>query len=349
MKRGRVILVLGVFVWGIGSAALASADEGSWDTASSDLLTGTWTEMYGPEGPGQPGCELAAMADDGMQWMMGGAFILAPASGEDNGDGTITYTTDYGNESDPGASSLALAEAPTLWGDAITFTNLTLTVVATIDMNSGDYLGGTFAGRANAAGGWVINISGTLMRTGFLGEPGEPPIGHEGTVDYMEVTIEREPLIVPLDIKPGSCPNAFNVWSRGKFPVAVLGTDDFDVTMIDLASVVLSRADGVGGSVAPLEGPPGPHSTYHDVGTPFEGEGCECHELCGDGIEDMSLKFSTPAVAETLELRDLEHGDFVELIVTGVLLDDGRPFVASDCVVIKGKSKGNHGRRRLGQ
>ncbi len=39
--------------------------------------------------------------------------------------------------------------------------------------------------------------------------------------------------------------------------MAVVGAVDFDVMMIDVSSVRLSRTDGVGGEVAPNEGPPG--------------------------------------------------------------------------------------------
>ena len=183
-------------------------------------------------------------------------FILAPASGHDNGDGTVTYTTDYGNDADPGGSMLELGEAMTLWGDAIAFTNVTLTVEATIDMTTGDYVAGTFTGTAEGRAGWYIEISGTLMRTGFLGDP-QDPTGHEGTIDYMELTLARRPLIVPVDIKPGSCPNSFNRNSNGVLPVALVGTPGFDVTQIDIGTILLSRADGVGGAVAPHEGPPG--------------------------------------------------------------------------------------------
>ena len=56
----------------------------------------------------------------------------------------------------------------------------------------------------------------------------------------------------------------------------------------------LSRADGVGGEVAPNEGPPGPHSVFADVATPFEGVPCDCHALLGDGQVDLSMKFRTP-------------------------------------------------------
>jgi hypothetical protein len=60
---------------------------------------------------------------------------------------------------------------------------------------------------------------------------------------------------------------------------------------------------------------------------------CGCHDLEGDGITDLSMKFRTQEVVDALQLGDFSGGDLVELVVSGALLD-GRPFTASDCVVI---------------
>jgi hypothetical protein len=138
-------------------------------------------------------------------------------------------------------------------------------------------------------------------------------------------------LVLPLDIKPGSCPNSFNRNGNGVLPVALVGTEMIDVTGVDLGSLLLSRADGVGGSVAPLEGPPGPHTVFEDVATPFFGEMCECDDAHGDGFMDVSMKFRSQDVVDALELDGLLPGDLVELVLTGALLD-GTPFEASDCV-----------------
>ena len=89
--------------------------------------------------------------------------------------------------------------------------------------------------------------------------------------------------------------------------------------------------DGVGESVASHEGPPGPRSVLSDVGTPFDGEPCDCHELEGDGILDLSMKFETTDVAAALQLNDLKAGTSIELIVSGNLTD-GTLFVATDCI-----------------
>lgn len=143
-----------------------------------------------------------------------------------------------------------------------------------------------------------------------------------------------------VDVKPGGCPNPMNTSSNGVLPVAVLGTMGFDVTAIDVASVRLSRADGVGGMVAPLEGPPGPHTVVDDVGTPFLGEPCDCHDLGPDGIDDLSMKFRTEDLVDVLQLDAVPTGVSIELVVSGSLTDGGM-FSGSDCVSIISPTPGN--------
>jgi formylglycine-generating enzyme required for sulfatase activity len=166
----------------------------------------------------------------------------------------------------------------------------------------------------------------------FLAAAGRP--GYHPTVEVTDVGFRVAMIPEPpmeIDIKPGSCPNSWNRESNGVLPVAVLGTEDFDVTQIDLSSVTISRADGAGSSVGPNEGPPGPHSVFEDVGTPFEGEVCDCHEAEGDGILDLSMKFKTQDVADLL-LVDDPNGALVPLVVSGTLLDGTEFTTRSDCV-----------------
>ena len=154
-----------------------------------------------------------------------------------------------------------------------------------------------------------------------------PDTNGNGVPDECEI----RKLLLDLDIKPGSCPNPLNRHGNGVLPVALVGTVEVDPNEVDLSTLQLSRADGVGGSVAPNEGPPGPHSVLEDVATPFEGKLCDCHELEGDGILDLSMKFRTDDVVAALLLNDLPAGDLVELVVSGTLLD-GTSFTASDCI-----------------
>jgi len=76
---------------------------------------------------------------------------------------------------------------------------------------------------------------------------------------------------------------------------------------------------------------PGPHSVFEDVGTPFEGEVCDCQEAEGDGILDLSMKFRTQEVADLLPVDDPD-GALVPLVVSGTLLDGTEFTSTSDCV-----------------
>ena len=143
-------------------------------------------------------------------------------------------------------------------------------------------------------------------------------------------------LAVYLDIKPGSCPNPVNPRSKGVVPVAIVGSTSFDVAHIDTNTLALRRTDGVGVVVTPLSGPPRPGITTDDVATPFAGDLCDCHDLGGDGIDDLLLKFSTPELTGAFELSELPSGASLLLTLSGSLLD-GTAFEASDCVVIPGK------------
>jgi len=152
-----------------------------------------------------------------------------------------------------------------------------------------------------------------------------------GNAASCQQTITVLKQVHEVDIKPGSCPNPLNGKSQGVLPVAVLGTASLDASTIDIASVRLSRADCVGGSVAPLEGPRGPHSVLSDVATPFAGEPCDCHGLLGDGVVDLSMKFDTVGVVSALELNRTGMNGSIGLAVTGTLADQCE-FIARDCV-----------------
>jgi hypothetical protein len=119
-------------------------------------------------------------------------------------------------------------------------------------------------------------------------------ITHPDLQSPSGLTVQRSTartLEAALDIQPGTCPNSFNPGSHGVLPVALVGSGDLDVTQVDVATLRLARADGVGGSVAPHEGPPGPHTETADVATPFAGEDCGCSKATSDGILDLDSKF----------------------------------------------------------
>lgn len=59
------------------------------------------------------------------------------------------------------------------------------------------------------------------------------------------------PLEVEVDIKPGSYPNSINPRSRGVIPVAILGSETFDATDIDVSTLAFGPG---GASIAHLHG-----------------------------------------------------------------------------------------------
>lgn len=152
-------------------------------------------------------------------------------------------------------------------------------------------------------------------------------------LDQIRVITEPAEVSVPVDIKPTSCPNPLNVNSKGVLPVAILGTDTFDVTDVDPATV---RLEGV----APLRW------SLEDVATPFDGEitegCCECCTIAGpDGFMDLTLKFDTQEIVAALS--KVEDGDCLRLTLTGELYD-GTDIMGIDVIkVIKKGENGNGG------
>lgn len=139
-----------------------------------------------------------------------------------------------------------------------------------------------------------------------------------------------EPIPVDVDIKPMSCPNPLNVRSKGILPVAILGTEEFDVMTVDPASILAN----MGLHVSPLRW------AYKDVATPYSAaiDGDGCHELGPDGYLDLVLKFDTPELVAQDLLRH-EDGAEVVLQITGNLKEEfsGSPIIGEDTIVVINK------------
>ncbi len=129
----------------------------------------------------------------------------------------------------------------------------------------------------------------------------------------LEVRVIPEPLILALvDIKPGSFPNPVNLKSKGVLPVAILGTTDFDVKDVDFDSLRFGDPlliDNGGTAVSPLR------SSLVDIS--------------GDGLLDLTLKFSTRDLVEFGALGF----DTIEGLLTG-LLKDGTSIEGMDSIRI---------------
>ncbi len=154
-------------------------------------------------------------------------------------------------------------------------------------------------------------------------------------------------LAVDVDIVPGACPNNMAVApfyqvvddedgplvaksskpvvpSFSTFTVAILGSDEIDVTMIDPSSVKWER-------LSPLSW------SFDDVSTPNASstEPCGCNDDGPDGHVDLVMEFRR--FFAILAPPEVRIGDGLTVNLTGELFD-GQPILGSDCIVLKGKS-----------
>lgn len=148
----------------------------------------------------------------------------------------------------------------------------------------------------------------------------DPYAGGVDSQHVISVFVENTEIEVPIDIKPQSCPNPLNVKSQGVLPVAILGTDDFDVTNINPETVTLEEQLAL-------------KSALEDVATPYEPtEKTDCLDCITDGPDgylDLILHFNTQEIIDALENDNLSQED-IELLedVTTADIKDG------DCVVL---------------
>ena len=162
--------------------------------------------------------------------------------------------------------------------------------------------------------------------------PASDPLTYGGSLSWAIITIKGPPTLeVPVDIKPGSCPNPINLKSWGVLPVAILGTSAFDVSQINPSTVRLN-------GVAPLRW------STEDVGTPFEPylgkEGAyDCNNYGPDGFKDLTLKFNTQAIVNSIGVDAVTDGETLILELTGLLKDGVTNITGEDAVIIL--KKGN--------
>jgi hypothetical protein len=133
---------------------------------------------------------------------------------------------------------------------------------------------------------------------------------------------------VSIDIKPGSCPNPYEYGQKGVLPVAIVGTEDFDVTTVLVDSIRLN------GDCPVVKW------AYEDAAQPYEEDfsdplsELDCLEYpqtitlpdgtiveSVDGITDLSLKFDPACVTTTV--ADPAGTPYVQLwTITGKYLNE---------------------------
>ena len=103
---------------------------------------------------------------------------------------------------------------------------------------------------------------------------------------------------------------------------------------------LLPQLPARGGGVAVRAKKKGPDAPIEDLAAPFAGDACDCETSEPDGFDDLSLKFSSPALTEELQLDEVPGDSLVELVLEGELAD-GTPFSAADCIwIVPGADNG---------
>ena len=132
-------------------------------------------------------------------------------------------------------------------------------------------------------------------------------------VESLDVSVAKK---VDIDWKPGSNPSAMNFKGNGVIPVAVLGSENFDVSSIDVASI---RADDEkdellnGGGVGVKEKKNGSlQFSYKDTNS--------------DGFEDLVLQFSKPQLGAVVQPNTDPFLSDNQIYLFGAIGDDGYFF-----------------------
>jgi hypothetical protein len=189
------------------------------------------------------------------------------------------------------------------------------------------------SGIPNSAGEFTVafdtsGLAGEVIgfRAHYVTPGGSHTFGTSSS-EGADMTIQGSYVIeLPVDIKPGSCPNPLNVNAKGVLPVAILGSATVSADDIDPASVK-------------LEGVTALRTDFEDVGEPFypltgKADVLDCNELPPDGWADLTVKFNLQDVVTALDaIEPLSDGQVRVLMVTGKLLD-GTDFVGEDVVQI---------------
>jgi hypothetical protein len=180
------------------------------------------------------------------------------------------------------------------------------------------YDGDTWSPMSSGAGHPLYGVWGSSGNDVFA-------VGAGGTILHYGEPVAI--VYVPVDIKPGSCPNPIRANEKGALPVAILGFEGFDAACIDPGSVELE-------GVSPL------HWAMKDVATPFEPyigkqDARDCTRDGLDGYIDLNLKFGTQEVIAAL--GEVGNGDVLVLSLTGTLKQEcgGLPFEGEDVVIIR--------------
>ncbi|MCJ7647495.1 MAG: hypothetical protein MUP85_02670 [Candidatus Lokiarchaeota archaeon] len=132
-----------------------------------------------------------------------------------------------------------------------------------------------------------------------------------GLIFCIGTTI-AEDVVVSIDIKPDTVNNTINLNSQGLLPVAILGTEDFNV-MTDIDNSTLR------------------FGTYNDDDNSIEPIRLSNNDTNGDGFMDLIMKFEIEDLANLSVFDTVSSNECVYLSVFGTTNDDVI-FSGEDCV-----------------
>jgi hypothetical protein len=157
----------------------------------------------------------------------------------------------------------------------------------------------------NVIGGWGINPAGS----------------EEGWIAQLAVSPVPEPTILALDIKPGPSKNTVSLNGNGTLQMAILASADFNVSEVDIDSLLFGDPILVDGGATPL-------------GTTSD----KLRDINHDGLDDLLVGFSISDLVDGGALA----ASSVEGRLMGELLD-GTPIVGSDIIRMVPQNNGGGG------
>jgi hypothetical protein len=209
-----------------------------------------------------------------------------------NGDGTFRAATAFAAGDDPGPVAVG-----DLDGDSVPDLVTAHVFSADVSVLLGNGDGSFQAPVSFAAGAYPVSVAVAELDGDSAPDLVTANAGGSASVLFNQ----RDPAVHPeIDIKPGSDPNSINPFSRGVVPVAIFGSEDFDVAGIDLTRLTFGIDDALPAIVG---------RRHRDVNA--------------DGFPDLLSHFRTAEIG-------IEIGD-TEACLSGETLD-GTPFSGCDTI-----------------
>lgn len=333
MKKLWYMFSVCVLVLGISTSPQAQPVAGTYISPNDFSPAGDWREMLNGGSEGAIRNIIGAGSD--RVYMLTGAMVISAVVDENGFDyvkSTITYMGGtlalYNNPATPWYNSEDLSETfnPTL----VTMSNQ---LWVYDDGNIQFEL--TMTGELGAYPGYMVEIKATYDKNAPYFESGSPDVVSDalGQVEIIitgpDIVEETDPVVefVDVDIRPLSCSNQVWVnthWQR-ILPVAILGTESFDVDSIVPETVELM-------GITPLRW------SWRDISAPSEAmiepTPYYYRKIRRDGFTDLILLFRTHDIVSML--GPVENGDELTLELSAELTD-GSLVTGEDVIHIRKK------------